>query len=63
VSASGSGVAASDLDGADLSGDGSWVAFATSDARMVGNDANGVTDVFTRSVGDSGSGPAEAIEG
>ena len=57
VSTSGSGTAASSVDSADLSGDGSWVAFATDDPGMVGGDGNGFTDVFTRSVGASQGGP------
>jgi Tol biopolymer transport system component len=57
VSANGSGTPASSVDRADLSGDGTWVAFATNDPAMVSGDGNGVTDVFTRSVGDSQGGP------
>jgi hypothetical protein len=57
VSTSGSGTPASRVDSADLSGGGSWVAFATDDANMVSGDDNGVTDVFTRSVGASQGGP------
>jgi hypothetical protein len=58
VSTSASGTVASSVDGTDLSGDGHWVAFDTPDARMVSGDANGVTDVFTRSVGHHIAGPS-----
>ena len=59
MSANGSGTPASSVDRADLSGDGAWVAFATDDPGMTSGDANGVTDVFTRSVGASSGGPTE----
>ena len=59
VSTNGSGTAASSVDRADLSGDGAWVAFATDDPGMTSGDANGVTDVFTRSAGASSAGPTE----
>ena len=57
VSANGSGTPASSVHAADLSGDGRWVAFSTDDPGMVSGDGNGVTDVFTRSVGASQGGP------
>lgn len=57
VSANNTGTPATDLDTADLSGDGKWVAFTTRDPAMVGGDTNAVADVFTRSVGPSSTGP------
>jgi Tol biopolymer transport system component len=57
VSASASGTIASSVEGTDLSGDGRWVAFATPDPNMVAGDANGVSDGFVRSVGQSNTGP------
>ena len=57
VSTNGSGTPAASVEAADLSGDGAWVAFATDDPGMSSGDGNGVTDVFTRSVGASSGGP------
>ncbi len=45
------------LAGTDLSGDGRWIAFASSDPAIVANDANATSDVFVRSVGPSQTGP------
>jgi hypothetical protein len=36
--------------GSDLSGDGRFVAFATADPEVMPGDANGVSDVYLRSV-------------
>lgn len=53
VSASTLAVPASSVGGTDLSGDGAFVAFGSRDPLLIGGDANGVTDVFTRAVGSS----------
>jgi hypothetical protein len=53
VSASTLAVPAASVDGTDLSGDGAFVAFGSRDPLLMGGDANGVTDVFTRAVGSS----------
>jgi Tol biopolymer transport system component len=49
VSADTFGRPASSLSGADLSGDGRWVAFASDDPALVPDDHNATTDVFLRS--------------
>jgi hypothetical protein len=42
----------------DLSGDGKWIAFGSSDSALVPNDTNGVSDVFVRSTGFDGLPPS-----
>jgi hypothetical protein len=50
ISADTRGTPADSVGGTDLSGDGRFVAFSSSDHDLVARDTNGVADVFTRAV-------------
>jgi hypothetical protein len=57
VATDGVGTPVDAVTGADLAGDGAWLALAVAGGAMMGDDTNGAEDVYVRSVGASLHGP------